>query len=115
MTALTAIQQEWAKMITGVLLWDLSAAFETLNTNILCQKLRSYGFDDLTCAWFGSFLTGRSQKSKLEGHFLINNGLNQGGILSLIIFVIYGADMDKLPLTLALGMLQNSGMKPQNA
>ena len=39
MTALSAIQQEWAentanKFITGVLLWDLSAAFDTLNPNM---------------------------------------------------------------------------------
>ena len=45
MTALSAIQQEWAentanKFITGVLLWDLSAAFDTLNPNILCKKLK---------------------------------------------------------------------------
>ena len=50
MTALTAIQQEWAnntadKFITGVLLWDLSAAFDTLNTRICAQNSR---FMDLT-------------------------------------------------------------------
>ena len=107
MTALTAIQQEWAKMITGVLLWDLSAAFDTLNTNILCQKLRIYGFDDLTCAWFGSFLTGRSQKVKirrsLSNKQWLESGVPQGGILSPIIFVIYGADMDKYPSHLHWG------------
>ena len=40
MTALSAIQQEWAentanKFITRVLLWDLSAAFDTLNPSNL--------------------------------------------------------------------------------
>ena len=103
MTALTAIQQEWAnntaeKFITGVLLWDLSAAFDTLDSNILCKKLKIYGFDKLACAWFRSFLTGRSQRVKI-GRTLSNprelqSGVPQGGILSPIIFVIYGADME---------------------
>ena len=49
-STMPAIQQEWAentanKFITGVLLWDLSAAFDTLNPNILCTKLKIYGFD----------------------------------------------------------------------
>ena len=103
MTALSAIQQEWAentanKFITGVLLWDLSAAFDTLNPNFLCAKLKIYGFDQISCAWFRSFLTGRSQRVKigksLSNKLWLNYGVPQGGILSPILFVIYGADME---------------------
>ena len=103
MTALSTIQQEWAentvnKFITGVLLWDLSAAFDTLNTSTLCKKLQIYGFDRLSCAWFRSFLTGRSQRVKigitLSNKMMLTSGVPQGGILSPIIFVIYGADME---------------------
>ena len=44
MTALTELQQKWAmntekKEITGILLWDLSAAFDCLDSEILCKKL----------------------------------------------------------------------------
>ena len=103
MSALSAIQQEWAnntssKLITGVLLWDLSAAFDTLNTSTLCSKLQIYGFDEISCAWFKSFLTGRTQRVKigktlsdLQG---LTSGVPQGGIISPIIFVIYGSDME---------------------
>ena len=47
MSALSAIQQEWADntekdLITGVLLWDLSAAFDTLNSEILTAKMKIY-------------------------------------------------------------------------
>ena len=40
MTAWLEIQQEWAensdnKKVTGILLWDLSAAFDTLDCNII--------------------------------------------------------------------------------
>ena len=86
------------KFITGVLLWDLSAAFDTLNTSILCKKLKIYGFDNLSCAWFRSFLTGLSQRVKigttLSNKLMLTTGVPQGGILSPIIFVIFGADME---------------------
>ena len=70
MSALAAIQQEWAKntekdLITGILLWDLSAAFDTLSADIFCAKLKIYGFDDRSCNWFNSFLTERSQQVKI--------------------------------------------------
>ena len=70
MSALAAIQQEWSDnterdLITGILLWDLSAAFDTLSAEILCTKLKIYGFDEKSCNWFNSFLTGRSQQVKI--------------------------------------------------
>ena len=63
MSALAAIQQEWSEntekdLITGILLWDLSVAFDTLSTEILCAKLKIYGCDERSCGWFNSFLTG---------------------------------------------------------
>ena len=44
MSAWADIQQDWAtkteaKEKTGVLLWDLSAAFDTLDVALLCKKL----------------------------------------------------------------------------
>ena len=57
MTALSEIQREWAentekKEITGVLLWDLSAAFDTLNSELIIQKLKLYRCSNMTCKWF---------------------------------------------------------------
>ena len=70
MTAWADIQQEWvlkteANEITGVMLWDLSAAFDTLDPGILCQKLEIYGFDNISVNWFRYFITGRSQRVKI--------------------------------------------------
>ena len=47
MTALTEVQKQWAvnsekKEKTGILMWDLSAAFDCLDIDILCEKLRIY-------------------------------------------------------------------------
>ena len=60
MSALSAMQEEWTrntenKLKTGVLLWDLSAAYDMVNPSLFCEKAK---FDELTCKWFLSFLTG---------------------------------------------------------
>ena len=70
MTAWSDIQQDWVinsedKKITGVLLLDLSAAFDTLDVNLLCKKLELYGMDQTALNWFRSFLTDRSQKVRI--------------------------------------------------
>ena len=70
MTAWEDIQQDWAQKteqgsVTGVLLWDLTAAFDTLDCEIICNKLKFYGFQVNSIKWFKSFLTGRSQMVKI--------------------------------------------------
>ena len=84
--------------MTGILFWDLSAAYDTLDTDILCKKLAVYGFDEKTCAWFKSFLNGRKQRvrvgKKMSKPIELVSGVPQGGILSPIIFTIYGADLE---------------------
>ena len=47
MTAHANMQQDWINnkeegLKTGLLIWDLSAAFDTLDINILCAKLELY-------------------------------------------------------------------------
>ena len=98
MSAHANIQHEWnsnseKKLITGVLLWDLSAAFDCLDCDILCNKLSIYGFCNNSVNWFRSFLTGRSQQVKINNTLssskILLSGVPQGGILSPILFVIY--------------------------
>ena len=103
MTALSAMQKEWIKntedgLTTGILVWDLSAAFDTVDTDLLCAKLGLYGFDKLSCAWFKSYLTDRSQKVRIgstlsESRKLVS-GVPQGGTLSPIVFTVYTADLN---------------------
>ena len=85
------MQEDWTnnneeKYMSGILLWGLSAAFDTLDPLILCGKLGLYGFNELSRKWFISYLTNRSQKVKI-GQYIsksrkITSGVPQGGILS---------------------------------
>ena len=57
MSAWSEMQQEGSnntesKETTGILLWDLSAAFDTLDAVLLCKKLEIYGFEEKTVGWF---------------------------------------------------------------
>ena len=47
MTAWSDMQEDWGqnsedKYMTGILLWDLSAALDTLDPKIMCSKLKIY-------------------------------------------------------------------------
>ena len=49
MTAWAEIQDDWPrntgeKCKTAILLWDLSAAFDTLDPELMCKKLKAYKF-----------------------------------------------------------------------
>jgi retron-type reverse transcriptase len=102
MTAWQEIQLDWAlnteqNMVTGVLLWDLSAAFDTLDCEGLCKKLALFGVKPRSVGWVKSFLTGRSQKvrigSELSSSRMVTTGVPQGGILSPLIFVLFVSDL----------------------
>jgi exonuclease III len=102
MTAWQEIQLDWAtknesNLVTGVLLWDLSAAFDTLDCEGVCDKMEMFGVQARSIKWIRSFLSGRSQRvkigSKISVSRLVPTGVPQGGVLSPLIFVLFVSDL----------------------
>lgn len=82
---------EKGELSIGVFL-DLSKAFDTINFDILLDKLNVYGIK-----WFKSYLYGRKQyvhvKGKNSSKQIIKHGVPQGSILGPLLFIIYMNDI----------------------
>ena len=77
---------------------DLSAAFDTVNHNILLTRLNEeLGICGLALEWFRSYLAKRGQRVSIDGslaeRFSLECGVPQGSCLGPLLFLLYASKL----------------------
>lgn len=97
-TALIKVQDDLLRMMDKnsasiLVLLDLSAAFDTVDHEILLSRLQGLGVQDIPLSWFRSYLTGRWQHVKIHeavsAKSLLSCGVPQGSVLGPLLFLVY--------------------------
>ena len=90
-----------SQQVTLMVLLDLSSAFDTVNHNILLERLdKDIGMRGVTLDWFRSYLSNRCQQvcanGSLSKQYHLNCGVPQGSCLGPLLFSMYTSTLFKV-------------------
>ena len=101
-TAIVCIQDDILRSLdmhkhVVLVLLDLSAAFDTIDHDILLIDLHRMGVRGDALCWLSSYLTHRTQCVSVDGHSShrtrLRHGVPQGSVLGPLLFTVYCANL----------------------
>ena len=103
-TALHRVVDSWIDnindgLLTGVCLLDIRKCFDTINHNLLKEKLSYYGVTGTEHSWFADYLDNRSQivfhNQSVSEKSNVSIGVPQGSVLGPILFMLFVNDISQ--------------------